>query len=80
MDAWTPANLNRLSPLEADRLPDTLTDIGLARSRRVGLESFAADCLTLGADLERAFEPLHRLGEELLDRLAPPTTSSARMV
>jgi hypothetical protein len=79
MDAWTPADLTWLRPLEADRLPQTLSELGLDRSRPVRLASFADDCLTLGADLDRAFEPLHRLGEDLLARLAPTTTASARM-
>ena len=47
---------------------------------RLGLARFAADCLMLAAQLDRELEPLHRLGEELLARLAATPTSSARMV
>jgi hypothetical protein len=67
MDAWT---------LRDASWP---TDLGPARSRPAPLTSFADECLTLSAQLDRDFEALHRLGEELLDRIAPPTdTDSAR--
>jgi hypothetical protein len=80
MDAWTFQEVTWLRPLEAERLPRTLTDLGVTRSRSVGLLDFAEDCLTLDAQLDREFEPLHRLGEELLARLtAPPGEVSARM-
>jgi hypothetical protein len=40
--------------------------------------SFAEECALLLAQLDADFEPLHRLGEELLARLAPTATLSAR--
>jgi hypothetical protein len=78
METWQTTDVSWLAPLEADRLPQTLSDLGLARARPFGLEGFAEDCLALSAELDRELAPLHRLGEELLARIAPPT-SSARM-
>jgi hypothetical protein len=69
MDAWTLQDVSWPRSLEAERVV-----------RSVGLLDFAEDCLTLGAQLDREFEPLHRLGEKLLARLtAPPGEVPAHM-
>src|SRR2546423_1479470 len=69
MDTWTPADASWLRPVEAEHLANTHAELGIARSRPLGLASFAEDCLTLGMQLDREFAPLHRIGEELLARL-----------
>jgi hypothetical protein len=46
---------------------------------RLGLALLADECVTLTAQLERDLEPLHRLGEELLERLCGSAEGTARM-
>jgi hypothetical protein len=46
---------------------------------RLGLACLAEECVTLAAQLERELDPLHRLGEELMARLAAPSGGTARM-